>query len=225
MAENTFASRMFRFYTGLVSPRLPAGIRVMNPYGDPVARKYVRSFLNAFYADTAPRLLVFGINPGRFGAGVTGVTFTDPVALEDFCGIPNGLPRRRELSSEFVYQVVERMGGVRAFTRRCFLTAAAPLGFTRGGVNLNYYDVPALARSCTPFIVESVERQIAIGGRPDRAVVLGAGKNLEFLQRLNDVHGWFGRLDGLDHPRFIMQYRRKKVGDYVERYVEALVGL
>ena len=53
-------------------------------------------------------------------------------------------------------------------------------------------------------------------------MVLGAGKNLEFLQRLNDAHGWFGRLDGLDHPRFTMQYRRKKVGECIERYAEAL---
>lgn len=223
MAASTFASRMYRFYTGLEAPRVPRGIHVMNPYADRVARRYVGDFLDRFYSDNAPRLLAFGINPGRFGAGVTGVTFTDPVVLADVCGIPNPLPRRRELSSEFVYQVIERMGGIRAFTKRCFLTAVSPLGFTRAEVNLNYYDVPTLARACTPFIERSVERQIAIGGRRDRAVVLGAGKNLEFLQRLNDRHGWFGRLDALDHPRFIMQYRRKRVEEYVARYVEALV--
>jgi hypothetical protein len=224
MTTGTFASRMYRFYTGLRAPRLPAGIRVMNPYADRVTRRYVRTFLDRFYADRAPRLLVFGINPGRFGAGVTGVTFTDPVALADVCGIPNHLPRRRELSSIFVYQVVERMGGVRAFTKAVYLTAAAPLGFTRGGVNFNYYDVPALARACTPFIERSVERHIAIGGRRDRAVVLGAGQNFKFLARLNARHGWFGRLDALDHPRFILQYRRRQAEEYVERYAKLLTG-
>lgn len=217
----TFSSRIHRFYTTLAAPRLPAGVRAMNPYRDPVARRYTRAYLDAFYADTTPRLLAFGINPGRFGAGITGVAFTDPVALADFCGIANDLPRRREFSSVFIYQAIERLGGVRAFTRRCFLTAAAPLGFTRGGVNLNYYDVPALARACEPFIATSVERHIACGGRRDRAIVIGTGKNFTFFSRLNDEHGWFARLDAVDHPRFIMQYRRKRVEEYLERYAEA----
>lgn len=220
----TFGSRVYRFYTSLAPPRLPGGVRAMNPYADPVARRYVKAYLDRFYADTRPRLLAFGINPGRFGAGITGVTFTDPVALADFCGIANDLPRRRELSSVFIYDFIERFGGVRAFTSKCFLTAAAPLGFTRGGVNLNYYDVPALARACEPFVVASVERHLTIGGRRDRAIVLGRGKNLAFLERLNAKHRWFGRLVGLDHPRFILQYRRKRVAEYVDRYVEAFSG-
>lgn len=220
----TFGSRIYRFYTSLVPPRLPAGVRAMNPYADPGARRLVKAYLDRFYGDTRPRLLAFGINPGRFGAGITGVTFTDPVALADFCGIANDLPRRRELSSVFVYEFIERFGGVRAFTRRCFLTAVAPLGFTRGAVNMNYYDVPALARACEPFIVRSVERHIAIGGRRDRAVVLGRGKNLASLERLNAEYGWFDRLVGLDHPRFILQYRRKRVAEYLAEYVEAFSG-
>lgn len=220
----SFGSRIYRFYTRLVPPRLPAGVRAMNPYLDPVARRYVRKYLDAFYDDARPRLLAFGINPGRFGSGITGVTFTDPVVLANVCGIANDLPRRRELSSVFIYEFIERFGGIHAFTQRCFLTAVAPLGFTRGGVNLNYYDVPALARACTHFIEDSVERHVAIGGRRDRAIVLGAGANLKFLARLNERHGWFERLVGLDHPRFIMQYRRKRVGEYLDRYVEAFRG-
>ncbi|MEA3244858.1 MAG: DUF4918 family protein [Gemmatimonadota bacterium] len=220
----TFASRMYRFYTTLRAPRLPAGVRAMNPYADAVARRYVRAYLDRYYADSRPRLLAFGINPGRFGAGITGVTFTDPVALADFCGIANDLPRRRELSSVFVYDFIERFGGVRAFTAKCFLTAVAPLGFTRGGVNLNYYDVPALARACEPFIVASVERHLAIGGRRDRAIVLGRGKNLEAMRRLNDAHGWFGELVGLDHPRFIMQYGRRRVAEYLQRFRDAFAA-
>src|SRR5262245_14848932 len=105
----------------------------MNPYEERAVRGYVRAFLDRFFADDDERTLVIGINPGRFGAGITGVTFTDPVALADFCGIPNDMPRRRELSSVFVYELVERMGGAEAFYKRFFLTAASPLGFTRNG--------------------------------------------------------------------------------------------
>ena len=66
-------------------------------------------------------------------------------------------------------------------------TAVSPLGFTRRGINLNYYDVPALARACTPFIVASVERHLAMGGRRDRAIVLGAGKMLSDFNLLRKI--------------------------------------
>ena len=165
-------------------------------------------------------MLVFGINPGRFGAGVTGVTFTDPVALADECGIANELPRKRELSSIFVYDFIKRFGGPESFYQRFFLTAASPLGFTRQGLNYNYYDDPALAKSVTPFIASTMRRQIALGGRTDRAIVFGAGENFRFLKRLNEEHGFFRTVDALDHPRFIMQYKRKRLNEYFERYGE-----
>lgn len=217
---STFGSRAYDFYCRLETPRVPRGIRVMNPYADPGVRRYVRGFLDAFYVDNEPRVLVFGINPGRFGAGVTGVTFTDPVALADECGITNDLARRRELSSIFVYAFIRRFGGAERFYRRFFLTAASPLGFTRGGNNYNYYDDPRLARAVTPFIAKTVRQQIALGGRRDHAIVFGAGENFGFLRRLNDEHGFFGSVEALDHPRFIMQYRRKRLDEYLERYAE-----
>jgi hypothetical protein len=217
---STFGARAFRFYRSLVSPAVPAGIEVMNPYADVRIRRYVREFLGRYFDDNEPRVLVFGINPGRFGAGITGVTFTDPVALADLCGIMNDLPRRRELSSIFVYDFIERFGGVHAFYRRFFLTAASPLGFTREGRNLNYYDDPSLARAVTPFITHSIERQIALGGRRDHAIVLGKGANLTFMTRLNAQHGFFQEIHPLEHPRPIMQYRRRQLEYYLSRYVE-----
>ena len=87
---------------------------------------------------------MLGINPGRFGAGVTGITFTDPVRLEKECGIPNNFDKRQELSSVFIYDFIAAWGGAEAFYSRFFLSAVFPLGFTREGRNLNYYDDPQL---------------------------------------------------------------------------------
>jgi hypothetical protein len=213
---------MQKFYASLKAPRVPAGIHVMNPYTDPKAKRYTAAFLNKFFDDNESRTLIFGINPGRFGAGITGITFTDPIALADFCGIENHLPRRRELSSVFIYDVIAAMGGPAAFYARFMLTAICPLGFTRKDVNLNYYDVPALTKAVTPFIVESIQRHIAIGGRRDRAVVLGNGQNAKYLRAINDEYGFFGRIDALEHPRFILQYRRKRQSEYLAKYIETL---
>ena len=218
---STFGARILQFYTSRVPPPVPAGIDVMNPYTDARICRHVREFMGQYFDDNEPRVLVFGINPGRFGAGITGVTFTDPVALADICGIANDLPRRRELSSIFIYDFIERFGGVRDFYRRFFLTAASPLGFTREGRNLNYYDDPSLARAVTSFIVQSIERQIALGGRRDHAIVLGRGTNMQFMTRLNAEHGFFQEIHALEHPRPIMQYRRKQLERYLSQYVEA----
>jgi hypothetical protein len=192
----------------------------MNPYGHARVCTCVSAFLDTYYADNDPRVLVIGINPGRFGAGITGVTFTDPVALADECGIENDLPRKRELSSVFVYEFIKRFGGVTRFYRSFFLTAASPLGFTRRGNNYNYYDDPALKRVVTPFILSTLSQQIALGGRRDRAIVFGTGENFKFLERLNLEHGLFEDIEALDHPRFIMQYRRRKLDQYLDRYAE-----
>src|SRR6266540_7443829 len=120
---NTFAERALRFYTSLESPRVPRGIAVMNPYTDPRTQFCVRTFLEKYFADNRERTLILGINPGRFGAGITGVTFTDPIALTDACGIPNDLPRRPELSATFIYQLITRLGGPRTFYGSFFLSA------------------------------------------------------------------------------------------------------
>jgi hypothetical protein len=49
-------------------------------------------------------------------------------------------------------------------------------------------------------------------------VVLGTGKNYQFFSRLNDEHRFFDRLLVIEHPRFIMQYKRPHVGDYLDKY-------
>src|SRR5689334_24089935 len=114
---------MEKFYASLRAPRVPTGIHVMNPYRTAPVKRYTAAFLDKFYNDNEPRSLIFGINPGRFGAGITGITFTDPIALADFCGIPNHLPRRRELSSVFIYDVIAAYGGVGKFYSRFLLSA------------------------------------------------------------------------------------------------------
>jgi len=218
MPPSTFSSRMLRFYRELASPRVPAGVEVMNPYKSARVMGYVRRFLHQYFADNEPRVLVFGINPGRFGAGITGITFTDPVALADFCGVANHLKRKRELSSVFIYDFINRSYGVHAFYRRFFLSAVCPLGFTRAGLNLNYYDVPALARAVEPFIVTSIRKHISMGGRTDHAIVIGKHKNLQFVERLNEEHGFFETIEAVEHPRSIMQYRRRHLEKHLAEY-------
>ena len=71
-----------------------------------------------------------------------------------------------------------------------------------------------------PFIVRTLEDQLALGARRDAAILLGKGRNQRVFEELNQEHGFFKRLYALEHPRFIMQYRRKHLREYLAKYHE-----
>ena len=175
--KRTFADRVLEFNTSLPHPRIRvAGVKTLDPYRDALVRVLAAKFYHAYYSDNNPRVFVFGINPGRFGAGTTGIPFTDPVALKDACGIDNDLARKRELSSVFIYSFIDHWGGPTVFYRRFFFGAVSPVGFVKDGLNYNYYDHPRLLKQLQPFIVSSMRAQVDIGAERDAAIVLGTGK-------------------------------------------------
>ncbi len=80
----TFADRIIQFNSSL-NPwlSLPEGIAIMNPFQEnPRAPEISSLFYKKYYNDNNTRRLILGINPGRFGAGVTGIPFTDTKRLE-----------------------------------------------------------------------------------------------------------------------------------------------
>lgn len=223
-SRTSFGDQVIAFCERLRSPDLSGlGVEVMNPYRESEARRCTREFYAKFFGDSRARVFIIGINPGRFGGGATGIPFTDPVTLARQAGIPNSLPLRRELSAEFVEQVVDRLGGPQRFYRSWFITAVSPLGFTKGGLNYNYYDDRRVRERLEPFIVRSMRKQLAFGARREIAIVLGTGTNLAVFSELNERHAFFERLVALEHPRFIMQYRRKRVDEFVEKYARVLM--
>jgi hypothetical protein len=217
--SETFATHVIDFYRNLKPPRLAGlDVDVLFPYRALEVRAVMEAFYRKFFDDRRKRVFIIGINPGRFGAGTTGVPFTDPVSLELHCGIPNAFAKRRELSAVFIEQLLDRFGGPGEFYKSFFITAASPVGFTRNGKNYNYYDNPELLTAVRPFIVKMMRAQLDFGARRDVAVVLGTGKNFDFLRRLNDEHSFFDKLVCVEHPRFIMQYRRPHVRRFLDKY-------
>jgi hypothetical protein len=220
---DTQADAILHFYRNL-RPRftLGEGIGIMNPYKDAAAWSIAEQFYPKYYNDDRPRAFIFGINPGRHGAGVTGIPFTDPIRLAEKCGIASGLPKRGELSSEFVYRVIDAFRGPAAFYGRYHFTALSPLGFVREGKNLNYYDDKELMKACEPFILRCIRRQLETMPTFPVCYCLGEGENFKYFSRINERHNFFDEIIPLPHPRWVMQYRRKKVAEYVELYVEKL---
>lgn len=221
----TFADRAIAYYLNLREPiNLPAGVSAMNPYLSPPVQDVVRTFYNKFFADQQPRVFVMGINPGRFGAGVTGISFTNSQNLKAYCGIDTDLKPSPELSSRFVYRVVEALGGADAFYGRFFLTSLYPLALVKDAKNYNFYDDRATTAALWPVIASEVRQQLAFGYDRRVGVCLGK-KNEGFLKRLNDEQGFFDRIIALDHPRYILQYRSRDLEAYVDQYVRTLADL
>lgn len=224
-------NRIIAFNEGLsLSSKLPSGIDVMNPFrgehSELIAR-LTRLFYTKYYNDDKPRKLILGINPGRLGAGLTGIPFTDTKRLELDCGIDTGEIQSHEPSSVFVYEVIKSFGGPNLFYSNFFINSICPLGFIYENdkgkwVNYNYYDRKDLEEAVTPFILESLKKQISLGIDSEQVWIMGSGKNMKFIKALNKKYKLFGRLIALDHPRFVMQYRYKKIGEYIEKYLQLL---
>ncbi len=220
--------KILQFYQNLQLDEklLDSNTKVMNPYAEqnPEVDRLLKEFYQKYYADTNPRTLIMGINPGRLGAGLTGIPFTDSPALTKHCKIPTSI-QTTETSSAFVYEFIKSFGGPEAFYAKYFIGAACPLGFTHlnakgNWVNWNYYDSQELFLAVKPFMIEHLKNQIEICGSNERAIVWGNGKNYKFLSAINKEEKLFKKLIPLEHPRYIMQYKRKSLTIFIEKYLE-----
>lgn len=235
---STMAEKLISFYSSIQPPdNLPQGIEILFPQRDPKVMSVISQFFIKYFNDEHPRGLMLGINPGRYGAGITGVNFTAPKQLQVNCGIGHHFKNSSELSAEFIYEMILAYGGVKEFYGNWFLGSVCPLGFTisskdpeervRGSKiqnekNINYYDDKNLLEAVTPFIIDCINKQVDMGFRTENCLCIGGEKNFKFLSWLNEKHKWFGRIIPLPHPRFILQYRRKQKDKYIHQYLMAM---
>ncbi len=219
----TNADKIIRFNNSLeLTTPMPEGVEIINPYLGDAANELSQEFYKKYYSDTNERIAIFGINPGRFGAGITGIPFTDPLNLDKYCGIESPFKKTPEQSSRFVYDWIEAYGGVDQFYARFFVTAICPLGFVKDGKNYNYYDSSELIKASTPFIIHTMKLQMDLGISRKLAFCLGKGKNQKFFEQLNKDHGFFEKIIPLPHPRWVIQYNRRNYDQHLANFVEAL---
>jgi len=217
----TFGEKIITFNKSLnLSVKLPKGVVAMNPFQNEYALSLCQKFYAQYYNDTNERHIILGINPGRLGGGLTGIPFTDPLKLETLCGIANTLDKKAELSADYIYLMIKAFGGIEKFYRQFYFNSICPLGFTKDGKNLNYYDIKELQEAVKDFMIRSLKQQINFGININLAYCLGEGENFKFISKLNEEHRFFKKIIPLAHPRFIMQYKRKKVNEYIDDYIK-----
>ncbi|SHG26473.1 Uracil DNA glycosylase superfamily protein [Cnuella takakiae] len=222
MAES-WAQFLMRYYLQLKPGRLPKGFSWLHPQQEPAVQQTMALFFDKYFNDTQPRLLMLGINPGRFGAGVTGVNFTAPKQLTHPCNIPHPFGSQTELSAEFIYDMIAAYGEPELFYNQVFIGSVCPLGFVKGGKNINYYDDKTLLAAVSPFIINSMQQLANCNIDRRRCVCIGGEKNYKHLNQWNEQHQWFDTIIPVPHPRFIMQYRRKEKHQFIDAYLHALI--
>ncbi|MBT3647215.1 MAG: DUF4918 family protein [Flavobacteriales bacterium] len=216
-----WSDSLYTYFESLEVPNVPSQYDVMNPYQQVETMQVVKSFLTKYYDDEKERTLLFGINPGRFGSGVTGISFTDPVRLKSVLNIEHDFDMRAELSSQFIFEVIEAYGA-NPFFQNFFISAVYPLGFLYRGKNINYYELEGWKDYMIPLIEKEIEQHLKWPVNRTACVCIGKGANWKFLKALNDKNGWFDEVKVLPHPRWILQYRRRFKDQYLDEYLQVL---
>ena len=203
-----------------------SGFKVINPFMDnPETMVEMKEFYHKYYSDQLERRFIIGINPGRHGAAVTGVPFTDTKRLDEVCGIKMTTAKSHEVSSVFVYEMIAAYGSLEDFYRHFYINSIFPLAIVRekspdNWVNANYYDDKTLFAMTEDYMIECVRKQIDFGLDTSEVFVLGA-KNASFIQKVNQRAHLFDKMVILEHPRYIQQYKKSNMQTYIDKYLLA----
>ncbi|NLX65889.1 MAG: DUF4918 family protein, partial [Bacteroidales bacterium] len=130
-----------------------------------------------------------------------------------------------EVSSHFIYDMIEAYGGVREFYSHFYINSPFPLAIVRRSkdgnwLNANYYDDKKLFEMVQGFMIESLKKHIDIGLNSSEVFILGK-KNADFIDKLNKKEKLFDKMTVLEHPRYIQQYKSKERGLYIDKYLLA----
>jgi hypothetical protein len=227
---SNFANGMISYLENLKhqEPELPVGISTYNPYADQNVRRCVSSFYRKFFNDEASRQVLFGINPFRWGAGLTGIPFTDARRLKEKCGIDFKKPASQENAVGFIYEVVDQLGGPELFYQKFYFNWLCPLGLLEEKVKdhkgYSYYEKASLYQSVKALIADNIAHLLDIGTDRENCFVIGRGKNERYLRKINGEHGFFRNIISLEHPGYITRYHAAERDRYLKQYVEQIRG-
>jgi len=138
----------------------------------------IKLFNKTFYRNNYPKTVLCGINPGKNGAGKTGVPFIDFISLSKMLKDVNR--KDTERSAQFFYEIVEEIG-IERFYNSFYVTNISWVGYVKENKNLNYYDLPINVKA---FIYDTFKYEMKIVS-PTTIISL-SGKVKETISKLFD---------------------------------------
>lgn len=153
----------------------------------------VRRYYQTVYSMDANRIVLCGINPGRLGAGKTGIPFLDYNSVS--CLFPDIQRNDQENSAQFVFSIIREIG-CELFYRSVYMTNVSWFGFTKDGKNLNYDKLPSYLPS---FFTDSFIGEMAIV-QPKLIIPLGEKVEQTLRQMKQDGRLNYPLAKRLPHP-------------------------
>lgn len=171
--------------------------------------------IERFYAqynnNKYPKVVICGINPGKNGAGKTGIPFVDFNSLSKL--LPNIDENDKERSAQFFYKIIEHFGA-KKFFETFYVTNVSWLGFTKDGKNINYYDLPTKVKE---VIFDIYKNEIA-SIKPNTIISLSQEvqeTNISLFGENETIE-----LKSLPHPNYCAFPKNKHGGK--EQYISVL---
>jgi hypothetical protein len=177
-------------------------------------KEVMLEFYHRYIEPNEPKIVLCGINPGKCGAGQTGVPFFDFNSLSKI--LPNIKRNDTEKSAQFMYSIIEHFG-VDDFFKNFYLSNISCIGFynLRTGKNINYYELPLRIQL---FLVDNFSKNMR-SIKPKIIIPLSEAveKNLKMdLSHEQKITVEIG--NRLSHPS--TKYAKKD--DYIERLKQYL---
>jgi hypothetical protein len=144
-------------------------------------KEVIFEFYRRYVKPNKPKIVLCGINPGRFGAGETGIPFFDFNSLSKI--LPNINRNDIEKSAEFIYSVIEHFG-VNDFFRQFYLTNISCIGFysLKTKININYYELPLRIQL---FLFDYFSREMS---NINPKIIIPLGKEVEKNLKMDLKH-------------------------------------
>jgi uracil-DNA glycosylase len=176
-------------------------------------------FDETYYSNDFPKIVLCGINPGKDGAGVTGVPFVDERTLDERLSDNNIKTNKTEPSAQFFNKIVDHFGA-ETFYKYFYVTNISWFGFTKNGNNFNYYK---LSDSAQEYISKAFMCEMTLIN-PTTIVPLGEQVEKSLTRVFSD--SMIKVENRLMHPRGCVSGTKRKaqcLNDYInllESYME-----
>lgn len=228
----TFAEQILKFNERLSRETfdMPNNYKIINPFNGSQkeeVKKITNAFYQKYYNDVHTRRIIFGSSPARRGSAIIGIPFETAEHLQKETDIFINKFYINKSSANFLFDVIHEYGGCKKFYYDFYMNFVFPLGIAKldssgKEMNCNYYENKTLKESLSPFIIRSIRSQIKFGIDTSVCYCIGSGENYKFLSQINEKYHFFKEIVPLEHPRFIMQYNKKRKNEFMDKYLSAL---
>lgn len=170
-----------------------------------------------YYPSDPNRIVLCGINPGKNGAGKTGIPFIDFRSLSHL--LPDTKQDDCESSAEFIYSIISEIG-VKPFNRHVYMTNLSWFGYVKDGRNLNYYKLPEkLIHVFTSSFIEEMKMV-----KPKAIIPLSIDVEKSLKKMKQEEKLTFPVVERLPHP-YYCSIQSHHDDDYREMYVKKIRSL